>query len=63
MRRFQTTAVPPRPIRLARRFVPRQLWPNLTVESQERALVTLSRIVAKQRAATSAVQEVTNERS
>ena len=62
MRRSRTTAVPPAPISPARRLVPRQLWLNLTVESRQRILGTLSRIVAQQLAAPPAIQEATNER-
>ena len=47
----------------ARRLVPRQLWLTLTVESRQRILGTLSRIVAQQLAAPPAIQEATNERN
>ena len=61
MRRSPTTTVPPRPIRAARPLNPRQLWLSLTVESRERILGTLSRVVAQQLAAPPAIQEATNE--
>ena len=54
---------PPRPIGRARPLVPRQFWLTLTVESRERILGTLSRIVAQQLAAPPAIQEATNERN
>ena len=54
---------PPRPIRLARRHVPSQLWLSLTVESRARILGILSRIVAQQLAAPPVIQEATNERT
>ena len=54
---------PPAPIGRARRLVPRQFWLSLTVESRERILGTLSRIVAQQLAAPPAIQEATNERN
>src|SRR5271166_2252021 len=54
---------PPRPIRAARPLNPRQLWLSLTVESRERILGTLSRVVAQQLAAPPAIQEATNERN
>ena len=63
MRRTRTTSVPPRPIRPARRLALRPLWPSLTIESQERILLALSRIVAQRLATTSAVQEATHEPS
>jgi hypothetical protein len=53
---------PPRPIKPARRLVPRQLWLNLTDESRQRILVALSRIVAQQVATPPAIQEAINER-
>jgi hypothetical protein len=53
---------PPRPISPARPLVLSQLWLNLTVESRERILGTLSRIVAQQIAAPPAIEEATNER-
>jgi hypothetical protein len=53
---------PPRPISRARLLVPRQFWLALTVESRERILGTLSRIVAQQLVAPPAFQEATNER-
>src|SRR5271166_4962021 len=54
---------PPRPLRVARPLNPRQLWLSLTVESRERILGTLSRVVAQQLAAPPAIQEATNERN
>ena len=54
---------PPRPLRAARPLNPRQLWLSLTVESRERILGTLSRVVAQQLAAPPAIQEATNERN
>ena len=54
---------PPRPIGRARPRVPRQFWLTLTVESRERILGTLSRVVAQQLAAPPAIQEATNERN
>ena len=54
---------PPRPIGRARPRVPRQFWLTLTVESRERILGTLSRVVAQQLAAPPALQEATNERN
>ena len=54
---------PPRPIGRARPLVPRQFWLTLTVESRERILGTLSRIVAQQLAAPPAIREATNERN
>ena len=64
MRRSRTTTVPP----CARSGQPvppilRQLWLSLTVESRERILGTLSRVVAQQFAAPPAIQEATNERN
>ena len=53
---------PPRPIGRARPLVPRQFWLTLTVESRERILGTLSRIVAQQLALPPALQEATHER-
>ena len=53
---------PPRPIGRARPLVPRQFWRTLTVESRERILGTLSRIVAQQLALPPAIQEATHER-
>ena len=52
---------PPRPIGRARPLVPRQFWLTLNVESRERILGTLSRIVAQQLAAPPAFQEATSE--
>ena len=64
MRRSPTTTVPPRARSgRARPLVPRQFWLSLTVESRERILGTLSRIVAQQLAAPPAIQEATNERN
>ena len=54
---------PPRPISRARLLVPRQFWLTLTVESRERILGTLSRVVAQQLATPPAIQEATNERN
>jgi len=54
---------PPRPIGRARPLVPRQFWLTLTVESRERILGTLSRIVAQHLAAPPAIREATNERN
>ena len=54
---------PPRSIGRARPLVPRQFWLTLTVESRERILGTLSRIVAQQLALPPVVQEASNERS
>jgi hypothetical protein len=54
---------PPRPIGRARPLVPRRFWLTLTVESRERILGTLSRIVAQQLAAPPAIREATNERN
>jgi len=54
---------PPRPIGRARPRVPCQFWLTLTVESRERILGTLSRIVAQQLAAPPAIREATNERN
>ena len=53
---------PPRPIGRARPLVPRQFWLTLTVESRERILGTLSRIVAQQLALPPTLQEATHER-
>jgi hypothetical protein len=53
---------PPRPSGRARPLVPRQFWLTLTVESRERILGTLSRIVAQQLALPPAIQEATHER-
>ena len=53
---------PPRPTSPVRPLVLSQLWLNLTVESRERILGTLSRIVAQQLAAPPAIEEATNER-
>ena len=53
---------PPRPIDRALPLVLRQFWLTLNVESRERILGTLSRIVAQQLAAPPAFQEATNER-
>jgi hypothetical protein len=54
---------PPRPIGPARRRVPRQLWLSLAVESRERILGALSRIVAQQLDVPPAGLEATNERN
>ena len=54
---------PPRPLGRARPLVPRQFWLTLTVESRERILGTLSRIVAQHLAAPPAIREATNERN
>ena len=54
---------PPRPIGRARPLVPRRFWLTLTVESRERILGTLSRIVAQQLATPPAIREATNERN
>jgi hypothetical protein len=63
MRRFRTITVPPpRSIGRARPLVPRQFWLTLTVESRERILGTLSRIVAQQLALPPAIQEATHDR-
>jgi hypothetical protein len=53
---------PPRPISRAHLLVPRQFWLTLTIESRERILGTLGRIVAQQLAVPPAIQEATNER-
>ena len=63
MRRSRTTAVPPAPIRAARPLNPRLLWLSLTVESRERILGILSRLVAQQLAAPPDIQEAANERN
>ena len=63
MRRIRTTAVPPAPDPSRPPPRPAPLWPSLTLESRERILVALSRIVAQQLATTSAVQEATHEPS
>jgi len=52
---------PPRPIGRARLLVPSQFWLRLTVESRERILGTLSRIVAQQLTAPPAIREASNE--
>jgi hypothetical protein len=64
MRRSRITVVPPpRPIGPPRRLVRlHQLWLNLSVESREQILGTLSRIVAQQLAVPPDIQEATNER-
>ena len=54
---------PPRPIGRSSLLVPRQFWPMLTIESRQRILGTLSRIVAQQLALPPVVQEASNERS
>ena len=54
---------PPRPIGRARSRVPRQFWLTLTIESRERILGTLSRIVAQQLALPPVVQEASHERN
>jgi hypothetical protein len=54
---------PPRPISRARLLVPRWFWVTLTIESRERILGTLSRIVAQQLALPSGVQEANDKRS
>ena len=53
---------PPAPDRSSPSLVPRQFWLTLTVESRERILGTLSRIVAQQLAAPPAIQEATMTR-
>jgi hypothetical protein len=53
---------PPRPIGRARLLVPRQFWLTLTIESRERILGALSRIVAQQLAPPPG-QEASNERN
>ena len=63
MPRSRTTAVPPAPIGRVRPLAPRQFWLTLTVESRERILGTLSRIVAQQLAVPPAIREATNERN
>ncbi len=57
------TCPPPRSINRARPLLPRQFWLTLTVESRERILGALSRVVAQQLAAPPAIQEATNERT
>jgi hypothetical protein len=52
---------PPRPIGRARLLLPRQFWLALTVESRERILGALSRIVAQQLAVPPSVEEASNE--
>ena len=54
---------PPRSIGRARLLVPRQFWLTLTIESRERILGTLSRIVAQQLASPPVVQEASHERN
>jgi hypothetical protein len=54
---------PPRPIGRSSPLVPRQFWPMLTIESRQRILGALSRIVAQQLALPPVVQEASNERS
>ena len=54
---------PPRPIGRARPQVPRQFWLTLPVESRERILGALSRVVAQQLEAPPVIQEATNERN
>ena len=54
---------PPRSIGRARLLVPRQFWLTLTIESRERILGTLSRIVAQQLVGPPSIQEATHERS
>ena len=63
MRRSPTTTVPPAPDQGSPSPQSAQLWLSLTVESRERILGTLSRIVAQQLAAPPAIQEATNERN
>src|SRR5690348_5525542 len=53
---------PPRPIGRACPLVPRQFWLTLTVETRERILAALSRIVAQQLAVPPAIQEATDDR-
>ncbi len=52
---------PPRPIARSSLLVPRQFWPMLTIESRQRILGTLSRIVAQQLALPAVGQEASNE--
>ena len=54
---------PPRQIRAAHLASQRQLWLTLPVESRERILLALSRVVAQQLATPPDSQEVPNERS
>ena len=54
---------PPRPIGRVGPLAPRQFWLTLTIESRERILGTLSRIVAQQLMGPPAIQEATHERS
>ena len=54
---------PPRSIGRARPLVPRLFWPMLTIESRQRILGTLSRIVAQQLEVPPAIREATNERN
>ena len=54
---------PPRPIGRALPQVPRQFWLTLTVESRERFLGALSRVVAQQLEAPPVIKEATNERN
>jgi hypothetical protein len=52
---------PPRPTGRARPRTPRQFWLTLSVESRQRILGTLSRIVAQQLAVPPAIQEASRE--
>ena len=52
---------PLRPIGRFSRLVPRQFWPMLTIESRQRILGTLSRIVAHQLALPAVGQEASND--
>jgi hypothetical protein len=54
---------PPRPISRVRLLVPGRFWVTLTIESGERILGTLSRIVAQQLTPPSGVQEASHKRS
>ena len=63
MPRSRTTAVPPRADRSSPSLGSAPFWLTLTVESRERILGTLSRIVAQQLAVPPAIREATNERN
>ena len=52
---------PPRPMGRSSPLVPRQFWPMLTIESRQRILGTLSRIVAQQLALPPVGQEASDE--